>query len=195
MTVYCVDNKIMAPLKCGTRYLRSLNLPFNIIHLKEGDWERAYDLDWEIIVVRNPLEHLKSALQTELLNLYNGHKLWSGMTTESVLDRFISSNGCDHWSGSMYKMLYELWIYKNKSIKIVDLNDISYFISLMGYYVPYDKHKYDFTNRDIWISKDDIFEKIEEEYPIHYSKLMDLMKLDSMYYSKFDIQIVNKKIV
>ncbi len=195
MTVYCFDDKIMAPLKCGTRYLRSLNLPLKLIHLNETDWNKSYDIDWKIIVVRNPIEHLKSALQTELLNLYNGHRLWEGMTTEMVLDRFISDGGCDHWSGSMYKKFYDLWIHKNKSIKIIELNDLSYFISTMGYYKPYDKQKFDFTNRDIWYSKDTIMEMIKTDYPIHYDKLIDLMQMDSIYYHKFDIEKINKKVI
>lgn len=195
MTVYCINNQIMAPLKCGTRYLRSLGLPHDHIHLTKDDWYRAYEIDWKIIVVRNPLEHLKSALQTELLNLYNGHTLWNGMTTESVLDRFLSNDGCDHWSGNMYKMLYELWIDKNKSTKIIDLNDVSYFVSLMGYHIPYDKKQYDFTNRTIWFSKEDIFDKVKIEYPNHYLELNRLLELDSIYYYKFNIETINKKVI
>lgn len=195
MTVYCIDNKIIAPLKCGTRYLRSLNLPFDIIHLKDGYWEKSYEIDWQFIVLRTPIEHLKSALQTELLNLYNGHKLWEGMTTKSVLDRFLTKDGCDHWSSSMYKKLYDLWIYKNKSIKIIDLKDLSYFISKIGNYIPYDKQKFDFTNRSVWYSKDALFEMIKTNYSEEYNQLISLMESDAIYYHKFDIEVINKKII
>lgn len=195
MMVCCIDNKILAPLKCGTRYLRSLGLPYSVLYMHHNNWVDAYKTDWEFIIIRNPLDRLKSALQTELLLLYNGHNLWSGMTTESVLDRFISEDGCDHWSSTMYKMLYELWIDKNKRAKIIDLNDVSYFTSLMGYSIPYKKKYYDFTNRDIWFSKEDIFDKIKIEYPNHYFKLNSLMEEDSLYYNKFDIETIQKKII
>ena len=185
----------MAPLKCGTRYLRSLGLQNDHIHLTNEDWYRAYQTNWEIIVLRNPMEHLKSALQTELLNLYNQHNLWSGMTTESVLDRFISELGCDHWSGYLYKTIYELWIHQSKIPKIVDLNDISYFISNMGYHIPYIKNKYDFTNSKIWMSKTDIFKMIETDYNWHYNKILKLYNIDKYYYDKFNFEKVNKNII
>lgn len=195
MTIFCIDDKILAPLKCGTRYLRTLELPFNTIDMNSKNWNEIYDIDWQMIVIRNPIEHLKSALQTELLNLYNGHRLWEGMTTKMVIERFLSDYGCDHWCGSMYKKFYELWIHKNKSIKIVDLKDLSYFISNMGYYKPYDKQKFDFTNRNIWYSKDDIMKMIENDYTDYYNQLIDLMKLDSIYYNKFNIESINKKVI
>lgn len=195
MTVYCINNEIMAPLKCGTRYLRSLGLPHDHIHMNNTDWHRAYQTIWKFIIIRNPLEHLKSALHTELLNLYNGHDLWSGMTTKSVLDKFISSNGCDHWSGSMYKVLYELWISQNKQSKIINLNDISYFISNMGYHIPFDKTKYDFTSSKIWMNKDTIFKMIEDEYSVYYTELIRLNNLDTYYYNQFNFEKVIKNLL
>lgn len=195
MTIFRIDNKILAPLKCGTRYLRTLGLPFDTIDMNTNDWNSMPNIDWQMIVIRNPIEHLKSALQTELLNLYNGHRLWEGMTTKSVLDRFLSDGGCDHWNGVMYKKLYELWIHKNKSIKIIDLKDLSYFISTMGYYKPYDKQKFDFTNRSVWYSKETIIEMLEKNYSKQYEALINLMESDAIYYNKFYIESVNKKVI
>ncbi len=195
MTVYCINNEILAPLKCGTRYLRSLGLPQDHIHLTNTDWIRAYEIEWKYIILRNPLEHLKSALQTELLNLYNGHSLWSNMTTKMVLDKFISKDGCDHWSSTMYKMIYELWIHQSKKSKIINLNDMSYFISNMGYHIPFIKKKYDFTNFDMWLSKNNIFEKIKSEYKDYYVELMRLNSLDTYYYNLFEFETVIKKII
>jgi hypothetical protein len=195
MTVYCINNEIMAPLKCGTRYLRSLGLPHTHIHLSNDDWNRAYENIWKLIILRNPLEHLKSALQTELLNLYNGHTLWEGMTTQMVLDRFISKDGCDHWSSNMYEMIYNLWISQSKKSKIVNLNDMSYFVSNMGYHIPFIKKKYDFTNFNIWLSKDTIFEKIKLEYNEYYLELIRLNNLDTYYYNLFEFETIIKKII
>lgn len=195
MMVICINNEIIAPLKCGTRYLRSLGLPQYSIYANDTCWYRAYETNWKFIILRNPLEHLKSALQTELLNLYNGHNLWDGMTTEMVLDRFISKDGCDHWSGNMYKMIYELWISQNKQSKIINLNDMSYFVSNMGYYIPFVKNRYNFTKSEIWMSKNDIFKMIEEKYNTHYVELIRLNELNVYYYNQFNFEKVTKKLL
>lgn len=195
MMVCCINNEILAPLKCGTRYLRSLGLPYNSVYSIDNDWHRVYETKWKFIILRNPLDHLKSALQTELLNLYNEHTLWSGMTVEMVLDRFVSKDGCDHWSGEMYKSLYELWINQSKEPKIIDLNDMSYFISKMGYYVDFNKSKYDFTKSKIWMSKDEIFRMVESNYNTHYTELIRLTNLDKNYYDKFVFEKIIKKLL
>ena len=47
---------IIAPLKCGTRYLRSLGLPQYSIYANDTEWYRAYETNWKFIILRNPLE-------------------------------------------------------------------------------------------------------------------------------------------
>jgi hypothetical protein len=195
MMMICINNEIIAPLKCGTRYLRSLGLSQYSIYANDTDWHRVYETNWKFIILRNPLDHLKSALQTELLNLYNGHSLWNGMTTESVLDRFISEDGCDHWSGNMYKMIYDLWILQNKQSKIINLNDMSYFISNMGYYIPFIEKRYNFSKFKIWMSKNDIFKMIEEKYNTHYIELINLNNSDIYYYNQLNFEKVTKNLL
>jgi hypothetical protein len=185
----------MAPLKCGTRYLRSLGLSVDHIHLTDEDWYRSFEIKWEMFIIKPPLDQLKSALQTELLNLYNGHDLWNGMDIESVLDRFITPNGCDHWSGNLYEKLYNLWVAQGKVAKIVPIQHISYFISEMGHYIPFDKNKYNFSNFKIWKSKDDILEMVKFDFPNHHKKLIEMTDGGSVYYNKFNLQEIKKNIL
>lgn len=195
MTVYCFDNKIMAPLKCGTRYLRGLDLHQDHIHMTENDWGRAYETEWELMVLRTPISQLKSALKTEILNMMNGHDLWFGLSVEKILDRFIEENGCDHWSGNMYKKIYELWISQNMNPRIIHLNDLSYFLSMRGINLPFIKEKYDFSNFKISKSRDEIFEMVKNDYPAHFKKLMELTDNDSSYYARLKFEEIKKKLI
>lgn len=195
MMVFSFDNKIIAPLKCGTRYLRSLDLSPFPIYINEKDWTKAYENEWELIVLRDPLSHLKSALKTEILNMLNGHDLWFGLTIEKILDRFIEENGCDHWSGNLYKKIYELWTHQNMMPKIIHLDDLSYFMSIRDINIPFIKEKYDFSNFEITKTKEEIFNMVKEEYPSHFNKLIDLMQKDSKYYENLRFQKIKKQLL
>ena len=195
MTVYCFDNKIMAPLKCGTRYLRGLDLHQDHIHMTENDWARACKIQWELIVLRTPIGQLKSALKTEILNMLNGHHLWAGLGVKEILDRFIDENGCDHWSGNMYKKIYELWTFQNMNPKIIHLHDLSYFLSMEGINYPFIKEKYDFSNFKITKSQDEIFEMVKVDYPSHFKKLIELLDNDSLHYMNFKFEKIKKKLI
>lgn len=195
MMVFSFDDKIIAPLKCGTRYLRSLDLTYVPIYLNSDDWKRAYENKWELIVLRDPIDHLKSALKTEILNMLNGHDLWEGMTIEKILDRFLEEDGCDHWSGNLYRNIYELWAHQNCSPKIIHLDDLSYFTSIKNINIPFIKEKYDFSNFKISMGKEEILDMIKEDYPSHFNRLIEQMENDSKYYANLRFEKIKKKLL
>ena len=67
MKLKIYQNSIVAPLKCGTRFLDSIWKPL-VIH--ENDLY-SYSLNNKInyIVLRPPLEHFKAAIQTETIGM------------------------------------------------------------------------------------------------------------------------------
>jgi hypothetical protein len=93
---------IIAPLKCGTRWLEGLDVDtrihrsgFHIDNLKENVHSGT------TFIWRGVREHFLSALRTELAT----------STEKSVLDIVLEmeSGLCDHWSGELYRELYSLW--------------------------------------------------------------------------------------
>ena len=65
MRAVLFDNKLLVPKKCGSTY--SYNI-FTDVVSTEYDIEHLYSIKNTItIVIREPIEHLQSALHTELL--------------------------------------------------------------------------------------------------------------------------------
>jgi hypothetical protein len=72
---------------------------------------------------------------------------------------------------------------------------MSFFISKMGYHIPFIKNKYDFSKSKIWMDKDIIFKMIEENYNTHYIELIRLNNLDTYYYNQFNFEKVTKNLL
>lgn len=93
---------IIAPLKCGTRWLEGLDteqrtqrITFNVlelpVHIHSGT----------TFIWRDVREHFHSALQTELAS-------YTEKTPFDVVTE-MESGICDHWYPYLYKELYPLW--------------------------------------------------------------------------------------
>jgi len=121
------DLKIVAPLKCGTRWLldRAEKSSFVYIdNLKEETDSKT------IFLYREPNNHLISALHTDyIINECDLNK---------TLDNLLNYKSA-HWRGDMYENIHRAWTY-NK-FKMVNYLDIS---ELINDY-DFDKNKYDFS--------------------------------------------------
>lgn len=92
---------VIAPLKCGTRWLEGLDVNtrihrsgFHIEDLKENVHSGT------TFIWRPVREHFLSALKTEL-----------STTTSELYDIVTEMQRglCDHWSGDLYRELYSIW--------------------------------------------------------------------------------------
>jgi hypothetical protein len=120
--------KIVAPLKCGTRWLleKAEKSSFVYIdHLKEKTDSET------IFLYREPNNHLISALHTDYIHV---NKYDLNKTLDDLLN-YKSS----HWRGDMYENIHRAWAY-NK-FKMVNYLDISKLINDYNF----DKNKYDFS--------------------------------------------------
>lgn len=109
--------KIIAPLKCGTRFMdMQVVYPeseFVFLEFNELTPYLTKDVIW---IYRNPIEHMLSALVTDFY-------LNSKHTTLTKLAReYINGLGV-HWKPNIYTMLYPIW---NKiGFKFLELKDLS----------------------------------------------------------------------
>ena len=195
MTIIQIDNRFITPLKCGSRYLRSFGWKTKGITMLSDGWNKFKDLNWGIIVMRDPEEHLYSALHTEILSLWNNHTNWQNITEEELINLFISKTGSTHWCGTLNKTIFDVYVSKNKEPKVLKLENLSLFLSLEGFPQIYIKEKYSFREFDKWESSDYIKEYVKTIYPTHFNTMLDMVNEDRKYYNMFSFLNFEKKLI
>ena len=96
---------IIAPLKCGTRWLNEFNIEerIDMLQFATYDEELAQNIHSDITFIWRPVrEHFISAIQTEW-NATPNKDIWD-IITEMEL------GVCFHWYPHLYKKLYPLWL-------------------------------------------------------------------------------------
>ena len=195
MTIIQIDNRFITPLKCGSRYLRSFGWETKGITMFNNGWETFKELNWEIIILRDPEERLKSALHTEILSLWNNHTNWVGITEEELINLFISKTGSTHWCGTLNKTIFDVYTSKNKQPKPLKLENLSLFLSLEGTPQPYDKEKYNFKKFNKWESLDYIKNYVKTNYSDQYNTMLNMVNEDRKYYNMFSFLNFEKKLI
>lgn len=166
---------IIAPLKCGTRWLEEKTNPIKIEEL----WLAANkiqnitkDTYW---VYRVGREHLVSALRTEIRTSIE----FNVGNIDSIIDGFINGIGT-HWSPELYKYMYSCW--NRTEFNLIYLNDLSdLFIGIEYDSKNYDMYHYDKTKH----TKDDIIKLVGSD---RMDKLYELSNKDIIWLNK----ILNK---
>jgi hypothetical protein len=89
----------------------------------------------------------------------------------------------------MYEIIYWIYLKHNKKIKIIHLSSLTDFIKKEGYEIKYEKSDYDWHTNDRWVSKDDFFNKLLEEFPTQMQILLKQSNKQTVLYNK----IINNK--
>ena len=157
---------IIAPLKCGTRWLEEKTNPikmeeFNTINLMSnpitGVTNETY---W---IYRDSKDHLVSALRTEIRDAIEFRK----ENTDSIIDEFIKGKGI-HWSPELYRCMYSYW--NSVELNLIHLKNLSnLFIGIEYDSKNYDMHHYDKTKH----TKEDIVKLVGSIKMNELYKLLD----------------------
>lgn len=187
MQLKIYDNKILAPLKHGTRFLDKIFQTYKecpIIDLYKSRYWREIDV-W--FIYRNPEEHLISALHTEIIN-----RDASNMSVSDVIKDFVREKGTTHWNKDILKGLSIYWSNANKEkFKVVELNHLSDLLIELGYEIPkFNPIEYEFNHIKGWVTKQDIVLMVEKDFPKEWEYLMDIVKSEMEYYYKLNNKIV-----
>lgn len=184
MDIKLFDNRILAPSKCGTRYLRKVYS------------DKRFDINVDNInnithiIVRNPYEHFESALHTEYINYKTTNDTMDGV--HHIMDGVITSNGIGHWHPQLYRFLYSIF-NKNKSIKVIDLSKLSSFLKSEGYDMMYDKSEYDWSSFSHWKSKEEVISDLKIEFKNEFKIIEDKLQSELIYYNKLvNMQVLNE---
>lgn len=159
---------IIAPLKCGTRWLEEetnptnielLTNPIKILNIKPETY-------W---LYRNSTKHLLSALKTETGGAFGYPNL---NKVNEVINSFLNDTGV-HWSPTMFKFTYEHW--NRVEFKPIELNNLSSLFSD----IRFDDSKYNMNHFQKKINNDSVIIDM-----IPYDKLLklyELIDLDKIY--------------
>lgn len=201
------NDTILTPMKCGTRYLDEVfkdNTP-NGFALNEV--KRTLFLPKvKYIILRPPIEHLKSALHTAMLTEYNfGEKKENEFIIDfkPIVDEFCYWENDDdvqntHWRHDVYETLYWTWRRNRDNINIIELKDLSFLLEKLKIenLPKYDSKNYEFKSYKYWCSKDEIMLFIKTNYPIQWNNYMQQIDRANVFYNHLmNTEIIDIKFV
>jgi hypothetical protein len=185
------NNEILAPLKCGTTYLEMV-YPDDIVEINNHNLLGLTGIS--TIIIREPFEHLESALHTEILMwyLYNPSESLSIDTVTPIIKRFINVDSnplaTPHWDVNYYEHLYKFWKLSKSSIKIVQTSDLTPFLKeRYNIDIKHDKFSYGITSyagkfKYAYTNKQKLAKWIETSLPKLWENLTKkLPKADKFY--------------
>jgi hypothetical protein len=188
------DDSILAPLKCGTRYLEKVfGEPSSQIssHAIGG---KLFIENLQTIVVRQPFEHLSSALHTEILGSIQTNE---ETDIKDILDEFLSFDPLNkqntHWDKNMYKNLYWYWRRNRERTDVIDLKDLSSYLTRLKIkkIENYDSNEYNFNHYKFWCSKEDLMLFIKTNYKKEWENLMEQVDNSNVFYN----HLINKEVI
>lgn len=185
------NNQILTPLKCGSTYLEMV-YPNDI---QNAGYDELSDLERiSTIIIREPFDHLQSALHTEILMWYalNPSESLSIDTATPLIKNFINSDsnprGTTHWDVNYYEHLYKFWKSNKDSIKIVHISNLTPFLKeRYDVDIPHDKFSYGIPAHNgrfkyAFTSKQKLSKWIETALPELWNDLTkELPKADKFY--------------
>lgn len=181
------DNTILAPLKCGTRYLIETFGEESSTTVTSSLNRSLYHKNVKVIVVRPPYEHLESALHTELIKLFQDRQNPNETEILNVLEGFKSiphlSDGTTHWSYHIYEQMYWYWRRNQKYIKVIELKDLTIYLKTVKKKLPkYDADNYTFKYYSYWCPKKDMMLFVKENYKSIWNDLMEQVVISNKWY-------------
>jgi hypothetical protein len=149
----------------------------------------------KFIVLREPLEYMKSAIHTEFTNFWNNDDKRDNKTEEDVLKFIINTKSHSHWHPNLFRELYLFTLQFKKPPTIIMLDDLNHFVKNTlkeTYSNDFTKTKYDFHKSKIYMSKDDLWNiYIKHNYPKEWEMFSKLLEGDMFFWNKL-IQLCPK---
>jgi hypothetical protein len=205
-TIDCPDGKqIISNVNTDSTYQIKKAIPLETLHSTDCEID-VNKIEW--IILRPPEDLMISSIHTEMLICWNKKYDEENIVTEDIISNQLNKYGYNnHYSKNLYRDLCFLWMKSKKRIKFVHLNNLSSFSKdiLNPYYTTnlqeWDTKDYNFSNYDIWFSKDDIITYYKNSYPIQWEQLQSNLIKENIFWNsivkgaEFYEPIVTKPIV
>lgn len=173
---------ILAPLKCGTRWLNDYTSPLGWTRLGCHTEISQQDFDQNKItyfIYREPEEHFITALHTEVLT-YARENMLDELDLKPVVNTF-KTNYAEHWSTNMWETLYSDIEKKKPVFEFVNLKNLS---KLFGDKFPYNRTEFDFLNNKLHLTKKELLKKLKNEYPNEWIFFNSIIKKETIWMNK-----------
>lgn len=225
---------ILTPLKCGTRFLDKVftisdshrstinTLPYEVrsgariernVALSEMDVLRIGVFpNLSTIIIRPPVEHLYSALHTDIfikktLHTDNTTSINEERNYSEIIDSTIkfyamnykrnSSIRALHWCSDVYDTLYRVWIKNKERVTVVELRNLSSYLEGRGFELPtYRKNEYDFSWHKSYCSVDELKSIIKTNYEKEWKLLEAQIEEATVFYNYLiNGELIDTKII
>ena len=199
MTIKTYNNEtILAPLKCGTRFMDAIfkakDTGYSIHELKRT----LFLPKVQAMIIRPPMEHIVSALHTEIINVYNNTEINTDEPVDilAILDSFIwkgpqQMQQNTHWHRDLYEVLYWSWRRNRNNIKIVELKDLSTYLKSIGIKSPkHKKEDYNFSHFKNYCDVDEMVVFITNAYPDEWKNILRQIEHANVFYN----YLINKEV-
>lgn len=180
-----VYNGIYAvPGKCGSRYWSKTERynKWQIPTLYRVDFYHDIfkeNLKIEYIIIRNPLSHFQSAIQTEvMIEFDNVDEIYI------ILNRFRDSlTGGTHFHPEFCKLIYTMWHRSDFKLEVIDLSNLTNFLKTIGFNIRYRPEEFDFKNEHNYKSKEETWNRCMELFPNIMKEILSYVESDTYYYN------------
>lgn len=205
MDCFIWGNKIIVPVKHGTRYCASIFQDYfseiqNPIVINSEIWyDNCTKNTIEYVILRKPKDLLFSAVNTEVLSSLNNisgdfilHPSIQGLkkSISDVLISIIHGYKLSHYDKNFYEIIYNLSL-SNTQLKIVPLELMTNFckmITNIQNLLENNTKNFDFSDSDYFISKKLIWKIIENDFKQEYEELLLIIEKQENFYNKLEIQ-------
>jgi hypothetical protein len=175
---------ILVPVKCGTRFLldSGFEQTGNIAVKDLIDTINTSNIKY--IIVRDPMEHFFSAIRQDIVPILD--KKLSKKRQKDKINKILegyrnmdSLKGL-HYYTKLYELLYRFWRKtKNKDFQIVNINNLSKLLSILGFTFKYDETRYRPSSMD----KNELAIWLKSNYEIPFNLCIDDITNDIIFYN------------
>jgi hypothetical protein len=159
----------------------------NINKLKESKF--IDEIEW--IVLREPMEFMKSGIHTEFINFWNRSNridIRGNKSEIDLLNYILKEDSHGHWYCHIFRELYLFTLQFKKPPTIIMLDNLNHFVENVlkeTYSTGFTKTKYDFHESKIYMSKDDLWNiYIKHNYPNEWEMFSKRLEGDMFFYDK-----------
>lgn len=192
------NETILAPLKCGTRFMDKV-FPNGTGGYEIKELKRTlFFPKLKTIIIRPPMEHIHSAIHTEIINAYNNTEVNpdNPVDIKGIIDTFVYNGPHQsqntHWHRDLYETLYWTWRRNKNNIKIIELNNLSSYLKSIGIKIPkHKKEDYNFSNFKNYCEVDELMMFIMNAYPNEYKNMLSQIENATIFYN----HLINKEVI
>lgn len=173
---------ILAPLKCGTRWLSDYTSPLGFSKLDNHTNIMKYyqnNSKTNYFVYREPEKHFITAFHTEVL-AYSRTNHMDEINLKPLIDMF-KTNEAKHWSINLWETLFNEIVKTKNHFEFINLNKLS---NLFDNKFVHNKNEYDFNNDKLHLTKNELLKELKRDYPNEWIFFNSIIKKETDWMNK-----------